>query len=522
MKSYEFIIENILQSQIDEGVNDPNIFKVVFLIGGPGSGKSTVAKMLALNSFGLVNINSDLALTYLMKKNKLDLQMPPEEKEKRDVVRTRAKEITGSKMNNAIDGRLGLFIDGTGEDYSKIQSLHTNLSELGYESYLVIVYAPLEVAQANNAKRERRVPDDTLLKKWQGAVNNINNFIDLIPNHSFIRNTGSMDDLKQETEPAYKQLMKWIRVPVNNSIANSWIEQQSNVNEALDDKNIEALLKAKAILKQKEQEDLAAWQKDIEQKYPQLTQKPAAPAGWGTEPQQPTEPEVKEPIRVMQAKLAALNTAIEKTQILNNLRDKVNKKGLLTQALASDTDIDLYVKDAYKDGYKSLNDKLDKSIAILKNRLNTNRLAFRESIDVDKAFPIETWYEDDDTYANVAVAHDSEGRDIEVIFTPLHDEVNAIDFDFTRGGTFEKTGEGEAGKVFATVLNAFSSYLSNINTPDYILFASKGGSRTSAYQAMIRRFAGRFGYKPIQYNDLPPEIADQPQAEGHQFVLARV
>lgn len=522
MKTYEFVIENYLEPQlVDEGVNDPNIFKVVFLIGGPGSGKSTVAKMLALNSFGLVNINSDLALTYLMNKNQLDLQMPPEEKEKRDVVRTRAKEITTSKMNNAIDGRLGLFIDGTGEDYSKIESLSKNLSELGYESYLVIVYAPLEVAQANNNKRERRVPDDTLMKKWQGAVNNIDNFIELIPNHSFIRNTGSISDLKKETDPAYKQVMKWINRPVTNQIATDWIDQHSQVNETLDDKNLNALLKAREILKQKEQEDLAAWQKDIEQRYPQLTKKPATPAGWGTEPQ-PTEPEVKEPLGVMKQKLAALNLAIEKIVTLTKLRNKVAKRGLLTTRLDSDIDIDLYMHDAYKDGYKALNDKLDKSIEILKNRLQANRIAFRESIDLEKSFPIETWYEDDETYANVAVAHDSEGRDIEVIFTPLHEEINAIDFDFTRGGTFEKTGEGEAGKVFATVLNAFNSYLANINVPNYILFASKGGSRTSAYMALIRRFAGKFGYKHISFNDLPDEIKDQPQAEGHQFVLARI
>ena len=29
-----------------EGINDPGIFKVVFLAGGPGSGKSTVANEL--------------------------------------------------------------------------------------------------------------------------------------------------------------------------------------------------------------------------------------------------------------------------------------------------------------------------------------------------------------------------------------------------------------------------------------------------------------------------------------------
>lgn len=211
---------------VNEGLHDPAIFKVVFIVGGPGSGKSTVAKMLGLPSLGFVNINSDLALTYLMTKNKLQFNMPPEEKERRDVVRTRAKELTTSKMSNAIEGRLGLFIDGTGEDFSKIESLNTNLKELGYDSYLVIVYAPLEVAQANNAKRERQVPTDTLIKKWKGAVQNIDKFIEFIPNHSFIRNEGSYDDLKQEVNPAFKQIMKWSKLPVSSPIAQQWIDSQ--------------------------------------------------------------------------------------------------------------------------------------------------------------------------------------------------------------------------------------------------------------------------------------------------------
>jgi len=360
---------------VNEGVNDPAIFKAVFVIGGPGSGKSTVSDMLGLNALGFVNINSDLALTYLMTKNQLSLSMPAHEKEKREVVRGRAKEVTAGRMNNAIDGRLGLYIDGTGEDYSKIDSLRDNLMEIGYDTFLVVVNAPLEVAKKRNAQRLRKVPDEIVEKKWYGVQKNLERFLQVFENHVVINNAGTQQELVPQIEKAYKKIDKWSKLPIDNEIAKLWIKQQKKVDE---------------------------------------------------------------------------------------------------------------------------------------------------SIDVEKSFPIETWYEDDNTYADVAVAHDSEGRDIEVIFTPLHDTINAIDFDFTRGGTYEKTGEGEAGKVFATVLKAFDEYLHQINDPDYILFASKGGSRTSAYQALLRRFAHKYGYKVIPFSDLPDEIADQPQAEGHQFVLGRI
>ena len=63
-----------LREMIDliEGINDPAIFKVVFLIGGPGSGKGYISRNLGLQSLGYVPINSDTAFEYLMSKNNLD------------------------------------------------------------------------------------------------------------------------------------------------------------------------------------------------------------------------------------------------------------------------------------------------------------------------------------------------------------------------------------------------------------------------------------------------------------------
>ena len=56
MKIYD-ILEN---HQIEEGPNDPAIFKAVFLAGGPGSGKSYVATKI-LSGLGLKPVNSDMS-----------------------------------------------------------------------------------------------------------------------------------------------------------------------------------------------------------------------------------------------------------------------------------------------------------------------------------------------------------------------------------------------------------------------------------------------------------------------------
>ena len=54
MKTFKQLILNL-----DEGVNDPAIFKAVFMAGGPGSGKSFIAGKTGLTSMGLRLINSD-------------------------------------------------------------------------------------------------------------------------------------------------------------------------------------------------------------------------------------------------------------------------------------------------------------------------------------------------------------------------------------------------------------------------------------------------------------------------------
>jgi dephospho-CoA kinase len=220
------IVELLENINVTEGVHDPAIFKVVFIIGGPGSGKSRVAHMLALKSLGFVSVNSDEAFSHLLKKSGLNLKMPPEEEAQRSSVRARAKEITANKMQLALDGRLGIVIDGTGEDYRKIEGIHANLSEMGYESFLVVVYANLETAKRRNAARERSVPEHVVEKKWYGVQQNLDNFLTMFDNSVIIDNNGTVSDLTPQTEHAYKMIARWSRVKSSSPEAQNWINDQ--------------------------------------------------------------------------------------------------------------------------------------------------------------------------------------------------------------------------------------------------------------------------------------------------------
>ena len=92
---------------LQEGLNDPNIFKAFFLAGGPGSGKSYVVRKTTGGS-GLRVVNSDDAFENLLKKANLSLKMPAEEEEAREVHRQRAKKLTTKREANYVEGRIGL------------------------------------------------------------------------------------------------------------------------------------------------------------------------------------------------------------------------------------------------------------------------------------------------------------------------------------------------------------------------------------------------------------------------------
>jgi hypothetical protein len=98
---------------------------------------------------------------------------------------------------------------------------------------------------------------------------------------------------------------------------------------------------------------------------------------------------------------------------------------------------------------------------------------------------------------------------------------DAIDIEFTRGGSHNITGSGDAERVFATVLEAIRTYLSRYDTPLFILFSGKEDSRFKLYHRMVARYAGQFGYQVVPWDQLPPEIKDIPGIPKNVFALMR-
>lgn len=210
-----------------EGVNDPAIFKAVFLAGGPGSGKSFVVGKTSLKSLGFRLINSDDAFEKGLQR--AGLTMDPEDifSAQGQAVRASAKALTGRIMVRALVGRNGIVVDGTGKDYAKIKKQVDFCRDLGYAVMMIFVNTDLETALNRNKARPRSLPDKEVEKMWKSVQNNIGKFQGLFRGRMIIVDNSDDSDIETSTMNAYKTIMTWAKRPPENAKAVKWIKSQS-------------------------------------------------------------------------------------------------------------------------------------------------------------------------------------------------------------------------------------------------------------------------------------------------------
>ena len=207
-----------------EGINDPGVFKAVFMAGGPGSGKSLAAKKLGFGTLGLRPVNSDMSFERGLKKAGLSLKMPKDEEEQRDAIRVHAKAITGKRQDMYLKGRLGIVIDSTARDTKIVLTQRKLLQSLGYETAMVFVNTSLETALDRNRTRERSIPDD-IVKSNHGTVRkNMGKLQAAFGRHNFfiVDNDGDIGNLDKNTTKVFPKLSSWVKKFPSNKMAQSW------------------------------------------------------------------------------------------------------------------------------------------------------------------------------------------------------------------------------------------------------------------------------------------------------------
>ena len=217
---------------LNEGVYDQGIFKAVFLMGGPGSGKSEVVDGLSLKALGLKLVNTDSAFEKGLKKAGLSLDLSKNDPKDYDPIRARAKATTKIGMDLYMNGRLGLIFDTTSANDSKIQAYKKNLDALGYESKMIYVQTSLKNAQSRNQARPRKVPPEIVTQDWNKSNANAIKLQKMF-GRDFIKieNDDTLNALKKKTNGLYGKLMSWTGVFPNNKVAIAWKQQELHLKK---------------------------------------------------------------------------------------------------------------------------------------------------------------------------------------------------------------------------------------------------------------------------------------------------
>ena len=223
-----------LKVYISEGRHDPSIFKAVFMAGAPGAGKSYVSDWMSLGpQLGYKVINSDMEFTRYMKDAGLTDEkgaviLDPEQEFERGVIRTVAKRHTQAKTNYAMVGRLGLVIDGTGANASKVQKQKATLEKLGYETAMVYVSIPLEDSIESDRKRGeeggRSIGPELVTQKFKELDKSIPKL-----KKSFGKMFFVIDNTVREKTPALIRkvesvIKKWSKQLPKNKAAKEWMK----------------------------------------------------------------------------------------------------------------------------------------------------------------------------------------------------------------------------------------------------------------------------------------------------------
>ena len=262
--------KQLFVEMITEGVDDPGILKCVFLAGGPGSGKSYTAKEIfgvgktstsSVSAGGLKLVNSDTAFEKGLKDNGIDMKLLGKyEKENPEMwnfiagdenpnsIRNQAKKITKQQQAFYEAGRLGMIIDGTGDEVMKIKEKKKHAEDLGYDCYMVFVNTSLEVAQERNATRERTLSPERVTQIWKACQNNLGAFQSMFSGNFIIvdnteykkyqskvknKQTGEIKIVDTAiAQNIQKGIDAFLRKPIYNQIGKKWIQTARMLKKA--------------------------------------------------------------------------------------------------------------------------------------------------------------------------------------------------------------------------------------------------------------------------------------------------
>lgn len=212
--------------EVLEGRHDAVTFKAIFLVGGPGSGKSHISQKLGLEPLGFKLADEDRVYEFLIKQSGNDVANFDIGSDKAQTLRQQSNRLAGKREELFVKLRLGVIFDGTGKDYSKIETRKRMLEDVGYDTAMVFVNTDLEVAVQRNNARARKVPEEWVKAMWERSHANFDKFHRLFGESFFTidNNTTNLDQI----ESVRKQLVAWAKTAPSNRAYIDWMDHTTH------------------------------------------------------------------------------------------------------------------------------------------------------------------------------------------------------------------------------------------------------------------------------------------------------
>ena len=177
--------------------------------------------------YGLKVVNSDEQLEYGLMKAKMSSNMKAytdDDTTKKELIRAKAKKVTLKREQLWVNGRLGLIIDGTAHNITKLGIKKKTLEDVGYDTYMIFVNTDIDVAIQQNNARSRKLPDEIVRKTWDEVQGIKNELANLFPGGfvEIINNRAGEDVFRK----AFVQVGKLIKRPPTRPAAKMWIAQE--------------------------------------------------------------------------------------------------------------------------------------------------------------------------------------------------------------------------------------------------------------------------------------------------------
>jgi len=184
---------------LKEVANTP---KAIFMSGPAGSGKTHIRKKLGIEGFEVINVDDDLEVLLKSKLGKVDYsKMTPDELSQAGKLMSIARKTTKEKEKSSIERLQNIIIDGTGAASGPLLKKKSELEDLGYKTFMVLIYVSPITSLERNRERDRSLPINAILSSWKGLVSSIDTYKNEFGNNIVLINNDPEDANTTFTDP---------------------------------------------------------------------------------------------------------------------------------------------------------------------------------------------------------------------------------------------------------------------------------------------------------------------------------